>query len=234
MNSKPDNGKSGKPHQTGHRKRLRQRYVEKGASSLAEYEMLELLLTYVRAQKDVKPEAKRLLRKFGSIREVLDADRELLMEIDGIGIQTATLIKLVKDLGTAYLRHKQIKRKKVNGAYDIIDYLKATVGSNPNEQFLVLYLNTMNEVLADELMDEGVVNTAVIYPRKIIENALKHNASALIIAHNHPSGDAAPSSDDIHLTRTLKQIGAGLGIEVQDHIIVTKHKFVSFSATGRL
>ncbi len=234
MNSKPDNGKSGIPHHTGHRKRLRQRYIEKGASTLAEYELLELLLTYARTQKDVKPEAKSLIRRFGSIREVLDADMELLMELDGIGLQSATLIKLVKDLGTAYLRQKQIKRKKVNGAYDIIDYLKATVGSNPNEQLLVLYLNPINEVLADEIISEGIVNQLNIYPRKLFETALKHNASALILVHNHPSGSLEPSSHDIDLTRQLNEIGAGLGITIQDHIIVTKHKFLSFSATGRL
>jgi DNA repair protein RadC len=208
--------------------------LERGANSLAEYEMLELLLTFARTQKDVKPEAKRLLRKLGSIQNVLDADKDALMEVEGIGLQTATLIKLVKDFGTIYLRQKKIKRKAVNDTYDVIDYLRTSIGSKTNEHFLVLYLNSNHEVLADEIVCEGVVDKLAIYPRKIFETALKYNASALILAHNHPSGSLDPSSYDIDLTRQLNETGAGLGITVHDHIIVTKNSFMSFHARGLL
>ncbi|MBF0567425.1 MAG: DNA repair protein RadC [Nitrospirae bacterium] len=234
MDIKPNNGKSGKPHHAGHRGRLRQRYVEKGANSLAEYEMLELLLTFARTQKDVKPEAKRLLRRLGSIQNILDADKETLMEVEGIGLQSATLIKLVKDLGTIYLRQKQIKRKAINSPEDIIDYLRTSIGSNANEQFLVLYLNTINEIVAEEVMGDGIVNRLTVYPRKIFENALKHKASALILVHNHPAGSTEPSGYDLSLTQSIQETAAGLGIAIHDHLIVTKHSFLSFSDRGLL
>ncbi|MBF0457535.1 MAG: DNA repair protein RadC [Nitrospirae bacterium] len=234
MNTKPDNGKSGKPNYAGHRTRLRQRYLDAGESSLAEYEVLELLLTFVHMRKDVKPEAKMLLRRFGSIQNVLDADKDALMEVEGIGLQTATLIKLVKDLGTIYLRQKQIRKKAVNSPDDIIDYLRTSIGSKADEHFLVLYLNTINEVVAEEIITEGIVNRCVVHPRKIFENALKHKSSALILVHNHPTGSPSPSDDDIKLTNSLRETAARLGMTIHDHLIVTRHSFFSFYDRGLL
>lgn len=234
MNIKPDNGKSGKPHHAGHRMRLRKKYVERGVGSLAEYEVCELLLTFARAQKDVKPEAKRLLKRFGNIQNILDADKDALMEVEGIGPQSATLIKLVKDICTVYLRQKHIKRRAINNPDDIVEYLRASIGSKANEQFLVLYLNTINEVVAEEIISDGVVNRCDVYPRKIFENALKHNSTALILVHNHPTGSLSPSDDDINLTFRLKETAAGLGIAIHDHLIVTKHSFMSFHDRGLL
>ncbi|KWT82919.1 RadC family protein [Candidatus Magnetominusculus xianensis] len=231
---KSDNGKSSKPQYTGHRMRLRQRYIEKGVSSLAGYEVIELLLTFTRSQKDVKPEAKRLLKRFGSIQNILDADKDTLMEVEGIGLQTATLIKLVKDLGTIYLKQKRIKRKAIKNPDDIVDYLRTSIGSKENEQFLVLYLNAKNEVMAEEIIGEGIPNLCYVYPRKIFEHALKHNATALILVHNHPTGSPSPSEDDIKLTRSLKETASRLGIVIHDHLIVTRHSFFSFIDRGLL
>lgn len=231
---KSDNGSAGKPLHAGHRSRLRQRYLENGEGSMAEYEMLELLLTYTRTQKDVKPEAKRLLHRFGSIQNILDADIDILMEVEGIGIQSALLVKLVKDLGTIYLRQKHVKRKKVSSPADIIDYLRASIGSNSNEQFLVLYLNTLNEIVAEEVVGDGIVNRLTVYPRRIFENALKHKASALILVHNHPAGSLTPSAYDLDLTAKMRETGAGLGIAIHDHLIVTKHSVLSFYDRGLL
>ncbi|MEO5360719.1 MAG: DNA repair protein RadC [Nitrospirota bacterium] len=234
MNIKSDNGKSSKPQYAGHRMRLRQRYIEKGVSSLAGYEVIELLLTFTRSQKDVKPEAKRLLKRFGSIQNILDADNDALMEVEGIGLQTATLIKLVKDLGTIYLRQKRIKRKAIKNPDDIVDYLRTSIGSKENEQFLVLYLNAKNEIMAEEIIGEGIPNLCYVYPRKIFEHALKHNATALILVHNHPTGSPSPSEDDIKLTRSLKETASRLGIVIHDHLIVTRHSFFSFIDRGLL
>jgi DNA repair protein RadC len=222
------------PHYVGHRKRLRDRYKKDGIDALAEYEHLELLLTYVNLQKDTKTSAKLLLKRFGSIRGVLDASPEELTEVEGVGEQTAILIKLVKDLTAVYFKGKDMAKKKVNSPLDIIDYLKVSIGSLKDEQFMSLYLNATNEIVAMEVISKGTVNHAVVYPRKIFEIALKHKATAVILVHNHPGGSVTPSEHDIKLTRTLKTAADSLGIIIHDHLIVTGNSYFSFVETGMM
>ncbi|MBF0565188.1 MAG: DNA repair protein RadC [Nitrospirae bacterium] len=227
-------GKEGSetPHYVGHRKRLRERYKKGGIDALTEYEPLELLLTYVNLQKDTKPDSKLLLKRFGSMRGVMDAALDDLTEVEGIGEQTALLIKLVKDFTAIYFKEKIVVKKKVSSPLDIIDYLKVSLGSLKDEQFMSLYLNSGNEIVALEVISEGTVNHAVVYPRKIFEIALKLKATAVILVHNHPGGSVKPSDQDIRLTKLLKSAADTLGIIIHDHLIVTGNSYLSFVETG--
>ncbi len=221
-----------KAHYIGHRKRLRERYIKGGIHSIHEYEALELLLTYGIAQKDVKPVAKELLKRFNGFQGVFDAQIEDLIEVDGIGKQTALLFRLVKDLCTLYLKEKQLKKKRISSPEDIMDYLRVSIGSMKDEQFMTLFLNARNEVVAEEATGYGTVDHAVVYPRKVFENALRYKAVAMILVHNHPGGSLKPSARDIELTRKLKTAADGLGIKIHDHLIVTNTGYISFYEKG--
>ncbi|MCI4625671.1 MAG: DNA repair protein RadC [Candidatus Magnetoovum sp. WYHC-5] len=220
------------PHYAGHRERLRQRYLKNGIDSLTQYEAMELLLTYAITRRDVKPMAKALIKKFKGIRGVLDADVEELTAINGIGIQAALLLKLIKDINTIYLKEKLITGQIVESPNDIIDYLKHAIGSLKEEMFMALFLNSKNEIVADEIISEGIVNHAVVYPRKLFENALKHKATAIIIVHNHPGGVLKPSENDIKLTKNLVNTANSLSIKIHDHLIVTNKGYLSFYEKG--
>ncbi len=220
------------PHYAGHRERLRQRYLKNGIDSLTQYEAMELLLTYAITRRDVKPMAKALIKKFKGIRGVLDADVEELTAINGIGIQAALLLKLLKDINTIYLKEKLITGQIVESPNDIIDYLKHAIGSLKEEMFMALFLNSKNEIVADEIISEGIVNHAVVYPRKLFENALKHKATAIIIVHNHPGGVLKPSENDIKLTKNLVNTANSLSIKIHDHLIVTNKGYLSFYEKG--
>ncbi len=224
-----------RPHYIGHRKRLRERYLRGGIYSLNDYEALEILLTYAIAQKDVKPLAKELIKTFGGVRGVLDAQLDNLTGVKGVGKQTALLIKLVKDIGgSLYLKEKHIKKAQIKSPEDIIDYLKVSIGSVKDERFLILLLNSRNEIIAEEVVSEGTVSHAHVYPRKVFENALKYKAVAIILVHNHPGGSLSPSAHDIRLTNNLKELADSLGIKIHDHIIVTNNGYMSFNEKGLL
>lgn len=223
-----------KPHYVGHRHRLRQRYLKNGAEALNKYERLELLLTYAISRRDVKPIAKELVKKFKSVKSVLDASVDDLQEVDGIGEQAALLIKLVRDMNSLYLKEKLITGQTIQTPTDIVDYLKHAIGSLKDELFMVLFLNAKSEVLADEVIGEGTVNHAVIYQRKVFETALKHKATSLIIIHNHPGGSLRASESDVVLTRSLEDTARSLSIRIQDHLIITKTGFFSFYEEGLL
>ncbi|MBF0345926.1 MAG: DNA repair protein RadC [Nitrospirae bacterium] len=226
--------KDSKPHHLGHRQRLRERYVKGGIHSLNNYEVIELLLTYVNSQRDVKPLAKELLNRFGGIRGLFDTQMESLIEVKGIGKQTAILFKLARDLVELYLREKLILKQTIRCPDDIIDYLHISIGSLKDEKFITLFLNSRNEIVASEIVSEGTVNNTVVYPRKVFENALKHKATAMILVHNHPSGNLKVSDDDITLTRSLMNTAEILGIVIHDHLIVTNNSYVSLSQKGLL
>ncbi|MBF0339130.1 MAG: DNA repair protein RadC [Nitrospirae bacterium] len=221
-----------KPHYLGHRSRLRDRYVRGGIDSLNDYEAVELLLTFVHSRRDVKPQAKDLLGRFDGIRGLLDAGMDDLIGVGGVGRQTAILIKLARDFVELYMRETLLERQVVRCPDDIIDYLRISVGSLKDERFMTLFLNARNEIVAFEVVSEGTVNSTVVYPRKIFENALRHKATAMILVHNHPSGSLKVSEDDIKLTKNLKRTADTLGIIIHDHLIVTNDDYVSLSQKG--
>lgn len=223
----------------GHRKRLKERYLNNNIKALADYEIIELLLTYSIPRKDVKNIAKELIKKFGSINNILDADIQDLKSSDLITENSIILIKLVKDLITKYFEDSITEYinlsspEKVNeyiiSNKELLSYLKSELGSLEKEYFLVLYLNSSNNIIHKEVFI-GTVNQAQVYPREIIKAALIKNAISLILVHNHPSGNPSPSQDDLNLTKALENISSNFDIKVHDHIIISKNKSFSIKA----
>lgn len=217
-----------KPHYLGHRERLREKFQKAGAAGLHDYEMLELLLTYALPRKDVKPIAKALLDRFGGFAGVLDASQRELEEAEGLGPISATLIRLVKELSAVYLAERMKERDVLSSPQAVVDFARAKLADLPHEAFMVVYLNTKNEVIEHEVIHEGTIDRAVVYPRRIIESALHHHAAGLILVHNHPSGHPEPSTEDQRLTRAIAEAARTVDIRVLDHIIVGKSDYFSF------
>jgi DNA repair protein RadC len=226
--------KPAKPHYHGHRQRLRERFLKGGAKSLRDYELLELLLTYGIPVADVKPLAKSLLQHFGSFTRVLDAGPEALTEVSGLGEKSAVLIRLVKACAEYYLQEEVLQRRKIPSLAALVDYCRTAMGGLPDEQFRVLFLNSQNEIIAEEIIQEGTVNQTVVYPRKVLELALKHKACGLILVHNHPSGHLAPSAADQELTRALVNASRTLNLTVHDHLIIGRHGYFSLAEKNML
>jgi DNA repair protein RadC len=222
------------PHYKKHRQRQKQRYVEAGIEAFHEYEALELLLFYGIPQGDVKPLAKELLGAFGSFRAILDADIADLEARKGVGPHTAILLKLVKDLASLYLRQKAVEKPQITCTAELLDYCRTSMGGLKDERFSVVYLDARNRIIDVETIQEGIVNQAVVYPRKVLENALKRKASALILVHNHPSGYVQPSDADVRLTRTLQETARALDILIHDHLIVGENRIFSFREEGMM
>lgn len=220
------------PHHKKHRQRLKERYVEAGIEAFHDYEALELLLFFGIPQGDVKPLAKELLKAFGSFRAVLDADLADLEACKGVGPHTAILVKLVKDLASLYLRQKAAEKPQVTCTAELLDFCRTSMGGLKDERFSVVYLDARNRIIDIETIQEGIVNQAVVYPRKVLESALKRKASALILVHNHPSGYVQPSDADVRLTRTLQETARALDILIHDHLIVGENRFFSFREEG--
>ena len=223
-----------KPHYHGHRQRLRQRFLQGGAGALQDYELLELLLTFAIPQSDVKPLAKQLIEHFGSLSRVLDAKPEALMEVPGLRDYSATLIRLVKACAEYYLKEPVLKRPVISSLSALVDYCRTTMGGLADEQFRVIFLNSQNEITAEEIVQEGTVNQTVVYPRKVLELALKHKATGLILVHNHPSGHLTPSASDQELTRALVKASRALNLTVHDHLIITRHGYFSLAEQNLL
>lgn len=219
-------------YRRGHRKRLRQRFCSAGTDALLEHEVLELLLTYAIPRRDVKSLAKALLGAFGSLKGILDAEPEELTYIDGIGDRSATLLKLVKEIGALYLRQKAMEKRQIACTSELLDYCKTILGGKRDEEFCVIYLDTQNQIIDIETVQRGIVNQAVVYPRQVLEKALRKKAAAIILAHNHPSGHVRPSDADIRLTRTIQETAKLLDILVHDHIIIGENRFFSFREEG--
>jgi len=217
-----------KPDYLGHRNRLRQRFQKAGAEGFHDYELLELLLTYAIPRRDVKPIAKDLLEQFGSLSGIFNANQNELDAVPGIGPPSATLIRLVKELYGAYLAEKMDRKDLLSSPQAVVDYAQVMLAGLPHEAFMVIYLNTKNEVLHHEVIHEGTVDRAFIYPRRIIEGALAHHASSLILIHNHPSGHPEPSEEDKRLTHTIGEATRTMDIRILDHIIVGMGNYFSF------
>jgi len=226
---KPD-----RPDHLEHRKRLKERYERTGLDGLPDYEILELLLFYAIPQGDVKPRAKDLLRRFGSLQGVLEAGRDELQKVKGIGPHSSLFFRLLSEVNALYLRKKAETKEQVSSTKELIDFCRSSMGALKDEHFAVIYLNARNRIIRVETIQEGIVNQAVVYPRKVLEKALEHKASAIILVHNHPSGHVRPSDADIRLTRVLQDAARVMDIALHDHLIVGENRFFSFREEGIL
>ena len=215
-------------HYLGHRQRLRDRFMESGASALADYELLELVLFRAIPRRDVKPLAKALIKRFGSFAETAAARPERLSEIEGLGEAAIVEIKLAEAVATRLARGKIEARQTLSSFIDVLDYCRTAMAYADREEFRVLFLDKRNALIADEVQGVGTIDHTPVYPREIIRRALELGASALILAHNHPSGDPTPSAADIRMTKDIVAIAEPFGITVHDHLIVGKHGQTSF------
>ncbi|MFV0279713.1 MAG: RadC family protein [Rhodoblastus sp.] len=214
-------------HYLGHRQRLRARFLDAGPDALADYELLELLLFLTIPRRDVKPLAKTLIKRHGSFAEVLTARLERLQEDKDIGESTAVSFKVV-EAAAKRLARQGVQRRQVLASFkDVIDYCRAAMAYSDREEFRVLFLDKRNALIADEIMSIGTVDHTPVYPREIVRRALELGSTALILAHNHPSGDSTPSKADIRMTEEIVTISGLMGIVVHDHLIVGKHSHAS-------
>lgn len=220
----------------GHRKRLRERFQKMGLRSFSEHEILEVLLTLCIPRRDVKDLAKVLLKKFGSVRAVFDADPHELAKIPGIGDTSITCLKLIKSFSEYYLQQKSTEAPLFSNNQSLVDFWKIRLGRLKYEVFEIAYLDNTYHLLNDgiERLEEGSATRTTIYPQKIIRAALLRNANSIIIAHNHPSGIAEPSQADFRLTQTLQYVGNVLSLRLLDHIIIGQDNFYSFRQSGFL
>jgi len=222
------------PHYINHRKRLRERFEKTGAEGMHDYELLELLLTFSIPRRDVKPVAKKLISTFGSLPGVLDADQKELEKLSGVGSMSASLIHLIKELYTTYLAENMKKQDALSSPQAVINFSRVKLSGLSNEAFMVIYLNVKNEVIDYALLQEGTLDNVAVYPRRIIETALSHHASGVILVHNHPSGNPMPSKEDKLLTKDIVDAALALDIRVLDHLIVGKQGYFSFMENGLL
>ncbi|MBF0249520.1 MAG: DNA repair protein RadC [Alphaproteobacteria bacterium] len=223
-----------KPHYAGHRARLRERFLKSKGADLADYELIELLLFAAMPRRDVKPVAKALLARFGSFAGVMNADPAELQKVGGVGETAAVSLMAVRQAAERLLQDDVMNQPVLGNWQSLMDYLRVAMGRNKTEQFRVLFLNRKNVLIVDELQQEGTVDHTPVYPREVIKRALDLGASALILAHNHPSGDPKPSQADIEMTRELQAAGEKLGIQLHDHVVVSRSGTTSFKTLGLL
>lgn len=223
-----------KPHYLGHRQRLRERFLKAGAEGLADYELLEMLLFAARPRGDVKPLAKRLIQKFGSYAAVIKADPVALGKVDGAGESVIAVLKLARETAHLLLRDEVRERPVVSSWTALLDYCRVTMAHLKQEQFRILFLNKRNELIGDEVQQTGTVDHTPVYPREVVKRALDVGATALIMVHNHPSGDPTPSKADIEMTRQVDEAARALGVTVHDHLVIGEKGHYSFKSNGLL
>ena len=215
------------PHYHGHRERLRGRFRETGSEAVSDYELLELVLFRTIPQRDLKPLCKELIAKFGSFAEVLAAPQQRLEEVKGIKEATATDLKIVHAAASRLAKGNVQKRPILSSWSNVIDYCRTAMAFADKEQFRLLFLDKRNQLIADEVQQTGTVDHTPVYPREVVKRALELSATALILVHNHPSGDPTPSRADIQMTQAIIDVAKPLGIAVHDHIIVGKEGHAS-------
>lgn len=215
------------PHYLGHRARLTERFRANGGEPLPDYELLELILFQALPRRDTKPIAKELLKRFGSFSGVLAAPIERLCEVDGIGEKAALHLKLIQASAARFARDGVRDRPLLSSWQAVIDYCRAAMAYAEREQFRILFLDKKNGLIADEVQQTGTVDHTPVYPREVVKRALELSATAVVLVHNHPSGDPTPSRADIQMTKQIADIARPLGIEVHDHIIVGKEGHAS-------
>ena len=223
-----------KPHHLGHRDRLRRRVLDRGADSLADYELLEYLLFGVRRQGDTKPTAKALIDRFGSVAGVLAAPAAELSTVKGVSDATIALIAVVAETAQRAVREEISDGPVLSSWTKLIDYLRVAMGHGRTEEFRLLFLDSKNRLIADEVQGTGTVNRTAVYPREVVKRALEHGATAIIMVHNHPSGDPTPSRADVEMTEEVRDAGALLGIVLHDHVVISKSGHESFKSMGLL
>ena len=221
-----------KPHHVGHRDRLRQRFAQKGADALADYELLELYLFRSIPRRDIKPLAKELITKFGSFAETVSAPVARLTEVKGISENIAIDLKIIQAAGLKLGRETVMSRPVLSSWTALLDYCRSAMQFEEREQFRVLFLDRKNRLIADEVLGHGTVDRAPVYPREIIKRCLALEATAIILAHNHPSGDPTPSQSDIHMTKEIQKSASGVNVVVHDHLIIGRDNVVSFKSLG--
>jgi DNA repair protein RadC len=226
MLEKKPNQQSGlaeaQPHFHGHRERLRERFREAGPDALSDYELLEAVLFRAMPRRDVKPLAKTLIATFGSFAEVISAPVNRLAEVKGLGQASITEIKIVQAAASRLLRGEVRKRPALSSWSAVLDYCRSAQAFAEIEQFRILFLDKRNYLIADEVQQSGTVDHTPVYPREVVKRALELSATAVILVHNHPSGDPTPSQADIQMTKQIVTVAAPLGIAIHDHIIVGK------------
>lgn len=222
------------PHYLGHRERLRQRFLTGGANTMPDYELMELTLFAAVPRRDVKPLAKALIARFGSFAETIAAPRERILEVEGASDSVAAQLKIVEAAAIRMTKTRLLGRPALASWPALIDYCAAAMARSQTEEFRVLFLDRKNVLIADEVQSTGTVDHTPVYPREIVKRALEHTATAIILVHNHPSGDPTPSRADITMTRDVVDAAKALGIVVHDHLIVGRSGHVSFKALGLL
>lgn len=220
------------PHYQGHRQRLRERFLTGGSDALQDYELLELLLFMAIPRRDIKPLAKTLLKAFGSLPALMAAPSEELTKIDGISENTATALKAVNAIASRMLKQDIMNKPILNSWPRLMDYCYATMAHETREHFRILFMNKKNELIGDEVQGIGTVDHTPAYPREIMKRALELGATAMILTHNHPSGDAKPSEADVDLTRQIIRAAEPFNITVHDHIIVSRGGYTSLKNQG--
>lgn len=220
------------PHHLGHRDRLRQRFLDAGDGALPDYELLELLLFRSILRRDVKPLAKQLIQHFGSFAEVIGAPISRLTEVKGVTESVALDIKIVEAALKRTMKGQVAKKPVLSSWSSVIDYCRLAMAFAEREQFRILFLDKKNALIADEVQQTGTVDHTPVYPREVMRRALELSATALILVHNHPSGDPTPSGADMRMTRELVDIAKPLGIAIHDHIIVGRDGHASFKGLG--
>ena len=223
-----------KPNYLNHRDRLRDKLARRGADAFEDYELLELFLFQVLPRIDTRPIAKRLIKRFGSLAETVAAPVPALTQVQGVGETTARHLKLLHQVSVRVGRSSILNRPVLSSWNALLDYCRSAMQFEGREQFRVLFLNQKNRLLADEVMSQGTVDRAAVYPREIVRRALVHDATAIILAHNHPSGDPTPSPQDEQLTKAIVETCRSINVTVHDHLVVGREDVVSFKMLGLL
>lgn len=218
----------------GHRQRIREKFLNNGGSALADYELLEAYLTIAIPRRDVKPLAKQLIAKFGSFAEVINAKNEDLLSVSGVGENTLFALKIVSEAARR-MSWEMLKDKEAPVIADmdaLIDYCRMAMAYQDVEEFRLIYLNGKNRVIAEVTQQKGTINHVAIHPREVVKSALDNHASAVIMVHNHPTGDTTPSRADIDMTKKVNEALSAVNIQLHDHVIVSKYGCYSFRSAG--
>ena len=222
----------GKPHYAGHRQRMRDRFRKGGPDALADYELIEMILFRALPQGDTKPLAKALLQRFGSFPDVINASEPRLREVSGVGERVVDELKLVRASALRFMQGEIMGRNVLGSWKAVLDYCKAAQGFDDKEHFRILFLDKRNQLVADEVQQVGTVDHTPVYIREVLKRALELSASALVLVHNHPSGDPTPSRADIDMTKQIIAAAGPLGVKIHDHIIVGRTGYYSMKSNN--